>query len=83
MKNRAKSNDVSIVPVWEESRKLLAADALPVIWWSKPRGGAGRKSRTLQTHDLTKAVNSVRHHVRTLEATVTELKQLVRIAFLR
>lgn len=81
MKRITKTTEVSIAPVWEESRKLFVGESLPVIWWSEPRGGAGRKSRTLRNHDLTKAVDSVRHHVRTLEATVIELKQLVRIAF--
>jgi hypothetical protein len=81
MKRTTKHVDLSIVPVWEEARNVFAADALPVIWWRKPRGGAGRKSRTARNHDLTKAVESVRHHVRTLEATVSELKQLVAINF--
>jgi hypothetical protein len=81
MKTTQKRVDLSIVPVWEESPKVLAADSLPVIWWNKPRGGAGRKSRTARNRNLTKVVDSVRQHIGTLEAKVTELKQLVRIAF--
>ena len=81
MKNRTKSIEVSIVPVVEKSEKVFAADALPVILWNKSRRGANRKSRTARKHDVTKAVDSVRHYVRTLEATVSELKQFVRIAF--
>ena len=81
MKNRTKSIEVSIVPISEESRKVFAGDTLPVIWWNKPLGGANRKVRAARKHDVTKAVDSVRHYVRTLEATVSELKQLVAINF--
>ena len=81
MKKTGKATGVSIAPVWEESQKVFAADALPVIWWSKPKGGPGRKSRMTRNRDLAKAVDSVRKHIGTLEAKVSELKQLVRIAF--
>ncbi len=81
MKRAQKSRDLSIIPVWEESQKVFAGDTLPVIWWSNPRRGADRKSRAVRNRDLTKVVDSVRQHIGTLEAKVTELKQLVRIAF--
>jgi hypothetical protein len=81
MKRAKKPVDLSIIPVWEESHKVFAGDTLPVIWWNKPRGEANRKSRAVRNRDLTKVVDSVRQHIGTLEAKVTELKQLVLIAF--
>jgi hypothetical protein len=81
MQNRnTNRGGLSIVPVFEESRIGRADDALPVIWWNEPRGVAGR-TRTSRSRYLTKTINSVRVHVRKLEAEVTELEQLVRINF--
>lgn len=81
MKRTTNYADVSIVPVGQEPKQVSVGDALPVIWWSNPRGGVDRKTRIGQKRDLTKAVDSVRRYVKTLEATVGELKQLVSITF--
>lgn len=81
MQNRTTNRDrLSIVPVFEASRGVRADDSLPVIWWSESRGGSGR-TRTTRSRYLTKTINSVRVHVRKLEAEVTELEQLVQINF--